>query len=217
MISLLMKLFLNSQPKLHFDPHEVVTFDKLIAEIHEGKPLTGEIPFSKYRFLQYLALQDEFIFHGSNNKTLEILEPRKQTLFNSQPTEAVFASTEPMWSVFYAVFDRSKAVGSFRNGCLVYKNRKYHYYALNKSIADQRPWTSGMIYILPKSKFTKVDNRKISFDEWVCYESVKPIGQLEVSLEDFYFKNKVTIFKENESFINTLLFNKMRTKAMGSR
>jgi hypothetical protein len=44
--------------------------------------------------------------HGSNNRHIVQFEPRKQTLFNGQYVEAVFATQDGIWAVFYAVFNR---------------------------------------------------------------------------------------------------------------
>lgn len=211
MISILMKTLLYSSPKIEFSPEEIVEYDKLISKIYEGQLIPMELPFPKYRFLQYLTLQGNFIFHGSNNLDIDIFEPREQTLFNGRRTKAVFATSEPIWSMFYAVFDRSKLVGGFRNGCLVYKNKKYHFYSLNKSTMKNGPWTSGTVYILPKNMFKAADNGNIRFDEWVCHDFVKPVNQLKIHSDDFYFINRVSTHKIHESTIKTWLLYKYRT------
>lgn len=211
MISILLKIILYTSPKIDFYPAEIAAYDELISKIYEGQLIPEKLPFPKYRFLQYLSLKEDFVFHGSNNLEIEMFEPRKQTLFNDKLTKAVFASSEPIWSMFYAVFDRSKLVGSFRNGCLVYKNEKYHYYSLNKSTMKNKPWTSGKIYILPRNKFKPADNRNVHFDEWICHEPVKPVSQLSVCAEDFYYINKVAIHMNQEPLLKTWLFYKVRT------
>lgn len=211
MISILMKFLLNSQPKMNFSSEEIAVYEALIPKIHNGQITSEDIPFPKYRFLQYVASKEDFVFHGSNNVEIDVFEPRKQTLFNSQLTEAVFASSDPLWATFYAAFDRSKLVGNFRNGCLVHKDRKYHYYSLNKATKENGPWRSGMIYIFHKDKFIPADNRKIRFDEWVCHDFVKPVSRLEISAEDFYYLHKVATHSNNESIIKTLLLYKKRT------
>ncbi len=206
-----MKFLLHSQPKMHFSSEEIAVYEALIPEKDQGQIISEENPFSKYRFLQYVASKEKFVFHGSNNVEIDIFEPRKQTLFNGNLTEAVFASSNPLWATFYAVFDRSKLVGNFRNGCLVYNDKKYHYYSLNKATQENDPWRSEKIYIFLKDKFTSADNRKIHFDEWVCHDFVKPVSTLEISADDFYYINKVATHSNNESFVKTLLLYKMRT------
>lgn len=211
MISILMKTLLCASPDIEFSPDEVSEYNELISSIYEGQPISYSLNFPKYRFLQYLTLQGDFVFHGSNHMSIDIFEPRKQTLFNGQLTQAVFASTEANWSVFYAVLDRNKLTGGFRNGCLVYKGKKYHYYSLNQSTMKNNPWTSGKLYIFPKNKFKPSDTGKFRFDEWVCHEPVKPLSRLEVGPKDFYYLNRVSIHKNNESTVKTWLLYKIRT------
>src|SRR5699024_12436505 len=98
--------------------------------------------------------------------------PPRSTLF---PYTTLFRS-----SMFYAVLDRNKLIGGFRNGCFVYRDIKYHYYSLNKLTLNNNPWTTGKIYIFPKSNFSPSDTGKIPFDEWICHDLVRPASQLEV-------------------------------------
>lgn len=211
MLAILIKMLLRASPKIQFSEAEIAAYEKLVEKVHQGQLSPEEIPIPKYKFLHYLALTGDFVFHGSNNAQIETFEPREQTLFNSKPTKAVFASSEPIWSMFYAVFDRSKLVGGFRNGCLVNKKKKYHYYSLNKSTMEKDPWTSGKLYILPKEKFARSDHSKTHFDEWICHDVVKPISELEVHPDDFYFKDQVSVHKKDESLTKTWLLYKFRT------
>jgi|SRR5699024_7294058 len=211
MISFAMKTLLYSSPKMDFSTNEIAEYNKLISKVYEGQLFPKDLSFPKYRFLQYISLHGDFIFHGSNNLDIDIFKPQEQTLFNGKKTKAVFASSEPIWSMFYAVLDRSKLVGSIRNGCLVYKNKKYHYYSLNKSTMEKDPWTSGKLYILPKNVFKLADNNNIHFDEWISHDFVKPINHLEIHPDDFYFKNRVSTHKKHESNVKTWLLYKYRT------
>src|SRR5699024_12152693 len=88
---------------------------------------------------------------------------------------------------------------------------KYHYYSLNKLTLNNNPWTTGKIYIFPKSNFSPSDTGKIPFDEWICHDLVRPASQLEVSAKDFYYVNRVSTHKNNESIVKTLLLYKLRT------
>lgn len=209
MYSFLLNTFLYQSPKIKFKEDEVIRYEKLIHNMYEGQKICEKLSFPPHRFLHYLSQTGDFVFHGSNNTEIDVFDPRKQTLFNGKITKAVFASTEPYWSMFYAVFDRDKLRGSFRNGCLVYKNKKYHYYSLNKATLRNNPWTTGKIYILPKSKFQLADTRRIYFDEWISHDFIRPIGEIEVREEDFYFINKVSTHQPKDSFVKTLLLYKM--------
>jgi len=211
MISLLLLILLYPTPKIVFNRNEIDLYEDLLSTINEGQFVNYELPYPKYRFLQYLSLQGQYVFHGSNYR-IEKFEPREQTLYSGKLTKAVFASTDPTWAIFFAVFNRRSLIGGFRNGCIVGRNRKYHYYSLNESTMKNKPWTEGIVYILPRNQFTKSGQGKVHFDEWISHDPVKPLGMMSVTLSDFYYKDKVATHKDKESLLKTWLLYKVRTK-----
>jgi len=165
----------------------------------------------------YLSLKGNYLFHGSNNPNIECFEPREQTLYNGELAKAVFASSDPIWPMFFAILDRSKLTGSFRNGCIIGRRTKYHFYSINEPTMKNKPWTEGMVYILPKDKFKISTHGTIQFDEWICSEPVVPIGKIAVTLEDFYYRDRIATHEEKESLIRTWLFYKARTLLADSK
>ncbi len=211
MMSLLFSILLYPSPTVVFSTDEIEQYEELSKSVEEGCLIDYPLPYPKFRFLQYLSLKGNYVFHGSNHHNIERFRPREQTLYNNVKTTAVFATTEPLWAIFFAVFNRSSLIGSFRNGCMIGRNKKYHYYSINESTIKNSPWTEGMLYILPKDKFHKSGQGKVQFDEWICPESVVPKGKIRVSVSDFYFLNKVAVHKDRESLFRTWLFYKART------
>ncbi|WP_160036936.1 hypothetical protein [Paenibacillus sp. An7] len=211
MISFLISILLYPSPRIEFSEEEIAQFEKLALSINDGRLINYQLPYQKFRFLSYLSMKGNYVFHGSNNHSIECFEPREQTLYNGEMTKAIFASSDPVWSMFFAVFNRNKLVGSFRNGCILGRRKKYHFYSINESTMKNKPWTNGMIYILPKDKFSTSIQGKVHFDEWVCKELVVPIGKVNVSLEDFYYRNQIATHKDNESLLKTWMLYKART------
>lgn len=211
MISFIISILMYKAPTVDFTEEEVEKYEKLSTSVTEGRLIDYTLEYPKYRFLQYLSRKGNYVFHGSNHCNIERFEPREQTLYNNERATAVFATTEPIWSIFYAVFNRSALIGSFRNGCIIGRNQKYHYYSINESTMKNNPWTDGMLYILPKDKFHMSGHGKVQFDEWICNEYVTPIGKISVSLSDFYFLNKVAVHKDKESLFSTWILFKART------
>jgi hypothetical protein len=133
-ISLLSSMRLYPSPTISFTTVETQLYDQLLDAIQENEILIEyNFPYPKYRFLHYLSLQGNYVFHGSNHPDITSFKPKQQTLYNNELISAVFATTEPLWSMFYAVVNRDKMVGNFRNGCIIGRNRKYHFYSLSKS------------------------------------------------------------------------------------
>lgn len=102
MIKFLLNILLSPSPSSDFTELEVFEYEGMIPRLYKGE-FAYDSTYPKYRFLQYLALKNHILFHGSNNPQIDIFEPREQTLFNGELVRAVFASADPTWSIFYAV------------------------------------------------------------------------------------------------------------------
>jgi hypothetical protein len=215
-ISLLFSMLLYPSPTISLTTEETQQYDQLLEAMQENEILIEyNLPYPKYHFLHYLSLQGNYVFHGSNHPNITSFEPKQQTLFNNEITTAVFATMEPLWSMFYAVFDRQKMVGNFRNGCIIGRNKKYHFYSLSKSTFDTDPWTEGMLYVLPRETFRRSGEAtadKLQFDEWISLAPVSPKWKLKIAPVDFYFLNKVAIHPDNEPLWKSWLLYKVRTR-----
>jgi len=211
MLTLVLKWLLRASPTMDLSEIEIAEYRKLASTIHGGQLINYDLPFPKQRFLYFLSLQGDYLFHGSNKVDIDRFEPREQTLYNGQLTKAVFASSEPMWSIFYAVLNKKKVIGNFRKGCIVNKNNRFHFYSLSASTIKNDPWTEGMIYIVPKDNFNKSGKGAVHFEEWVSSEFVTPVGKIHVDLDDFYYKDKVAVHDDHESLLKTWLLYKIRT------
>jgi hypothetical protein len=166
----------------------------------------------KYKFLSYITQNHSILLHGSNNPAITLFEPRDQTLYNGIMTKAVFATKDPIWPIFYAVFNRGALKGSIRNGAFTTNGKdRFHFYSLNKQTLEGAPWTTGTIYILPIDSFKHISKGIIQFDEWISEVPLAPIAKLQVTPNDFYFINKVGCHKETESIIKSWLLYKIRT------
>jgi hypothetical protein len=196
-----------------FSDEEKTEYDKIYEEaLVLNTCIAFESKFPKYRFLQYISMNKQVLFHGSNNQDINEFHPRRQTLYNGEFVNAVFSTRDGIWPIFYAVFNRSSLIGNFRNGCIEFKDEnRFYFFSLSKETIHNDPWTNGMVYILPRNKFTKVGKGHIVFDEWVSNESVKPILRIKVKPKDFIYLNKVSTHKSDESLLKTWLFYKLRT------
>ena len=210
MISWLLSTLLSEMPKPRYTAMEQEAYEELAAQYTNGQNPEYNLPYPKLKFLQYLSEGGHYLFHGSNNKEIDRFQPRKQTLYNNELVEAVFSAADPNWSVFYAVLNRSNVLGGFRNGCIYAKGRRFHFYSLNASTISNQPWTSGSIYILPKSSFRRASKGRFYFDEWISEQPVTPIAKLDITVDDFYFINKVAVHNDNESLMMTYLLYKLR-------
>ncbi|NIK79997.1 hypothetical protein FHS15_005181 [Paenibacillus castaneae] len=213
MYSFLLKRLFIQMPSIVIDSREANEYERLLLRASQSEGFIHyDCHYPKYRFISYMCKQKKCMAHGSNTSSIEQFEPRKQTLFNGKYVEAVFATKDAIWPLFYAVFDRSKLYGNFRNGCLRIHNEdeSYYFFSLTEQTMCEGPWTEGSIYFLPEVNFRRVSNRGVFFDEWISKEPVVPSYRLEVTKEDFPLLEKVSIHKSDESIFKTWFSYKRR-------
>ncbi|MHA7966743.1 hypothetical protein ACX93W_21770 [Paenibacillus sp. CAU 1782] len=218
MLNNIMKILFYSSPKVSFCDGEIDEFNAIFNAAINGDGLIEYTShFPKQRFIQYIANNKNVLLHGSNQKSITEFEPRRQTLHNGNYVDAVFATMDGIWPVFYSVLDKGKLVGNIRNGCLETRSgRKFYFFSITKETYISDPWTKGMIYFLPRETFGRASNEIISFDEWISEQPVKPMAKIEVEWEDFYFRDRVAVHNVKESLIKTWLLYKMRNRFLAS-
>jgi len=137
----------------------------------------------------------EVLVHGSNRRDIELFEPREQTTYVGQATRAVFASTEPVWSLFFAVTDTA-TVSSRWNACVLPDTsgagRTRFFFSVG--CPPDRAWTDGALYLLPRDTFVPSDDPA----EWLSFEPVRPLEVIPVTPADFPFRDRVFGHREDE-------------------
>ncbi|MFD0674912.1 hypothetical protein [Cohnella sp. GCM10027633] len=217
MLSLMLKLLFCRRTVPAFSTEERDRFEEMyLSAIRNNGVVCYSSELPKSRFIDYLIQEKSFVAHGSNRMNIERFEPREQTLYNGELVNAVFATKDGVWPMFYAILDRSKVVGNFRNGCLRTANDTRHYFfSLTKKTIAQNPWICGTIYLLSSDTFERTHKSRVYFDEWISRQEAKPVLRLEVSAEDFEYRDKISAHKPEESIVTTWLRYKFRTSRSG--
>ncbi|WP_010098362.1 hypothetical protein [Ornithinibacillus scapharcae] len=117
--------------------------------------LTYTSKYPLFMFLNYVIENKNVLVHGSNNHDITHFEPRDSSLFKGQPINAVFASSDGVWSLFFAVKNREEHM-SVRNLCLTMptkKGKKRYYYFSRHDDEATSIWRDGAIYMFSKDKF----------------------------------------------------------------
>jgi hypothetical protein len=218
---LLNKLFLPA-PELKMTPERATEFDaqyEILQTITKNEGSAYNCPYPKHEFLRYLVKEKNVLLHGSNHCELEKLIPKRQTDWNGKMMEAVFASGDGIWPMFFATVDHANYRGSLRNGCFVISKEglpenRYYFFSLNAEYRYKEIWRKGMIYVLPKDTFKKTDRGQIRLDEWASEETIEPIAKLSISPQDFSFLHNVAWHDENETIYLSWLRFKRRQQAM---
>lgn len=201
------RLHFLKEPELSLPSNVVEEYNQIFYEsiIHgKGELLSYKSSYPKYMFFHYLIENKDILVHGTNNPNIVSFEPREQTLFNGKKVKAVFASTDGIWSMFFAVINRKEYIGSLRNICLTTRTNKgikrYYYFSLNADFKGER-WTNGYIYLLSKQPFKQGGIK----DEWICEDNVKPLAKIAVSPDDFIFYKDVRSHKESDTHLKTMI------------
>ncbi|MBB6635290.1 hypothetical protein [Cohnella thailandensis] len=211
--TIILKRLFYQRIESDFSLNEINDFTRIYNKaLQNNGVITFDSKFPKYRFIDFIIKEKNYVVHGSNNKEIHLFETRRQTLYNGKYVDAVFASKDGIWSIFYAVLDRSKVVPNFRNGCFKARNNnRFYYFSLTQETWDKAPWTSGTVYFLSSELFEQTNIGRVYFDEWVCTQQIKPVLRLDVYIDDFEFLDKVATHKARESIIKTWLLYKIRT------
>lgn len=212
---LLNVFFLKKDIRFTWTVQESEQYDQLFEQLCQSdQPYILPEHVDILRFLYFIQQKHQVLFHGTNQGQIETFEPRKQTLFNGKDTVAVFASQDPVWSMFYAVLDKQKITGSIRNACIRIANSfvKHYYFSINQATSNLSPWTDGYLYLLKREHFQPASRHEIAFDEWVSAKEVTPLGRIKLKPEDFPLLQKVTIHTEGENILKSWFLYKLRLR-----
>ena len=173
-------------PPVALDEPRRAAFEELVAggeTIH-----AAACPYPAHELLTYLVLERGLLLHGSNDVTLDVLEPRPAHDFGTE-LEAVVACDDGIWPLFYAVIARDRTDRMF-TACLHVgrppRLRRFYAFATVSDPADAASWTTGAVYALPRTGFRREWGR-----EWVTADAVRPVLRVLVRPEDFPLRETV--------------------------
>ena len=152
-----------------------------------------------WEFLCGLAERREIAFHGTGDPDIESFEPREPIDFAPfGQQEAVFATSDPIWAMFYAIVDRDRYSVTLNNGCILVMDSEgrpgapYYYFSITRGALEQRPWRSGYVYFLPPETFVEQPSgtyagHEARVPQLASPVAVKPFARLRVDPSDFPF------------------------------
>jgi hypothetical protein len=217
LVRALLRLLFLPEPPFVKDDRKIRQFEGLTSSmlVHPEQAIDYDLPYAKHEFLQYLAQTRRVLFHGSSDLNLDRLEPQPTTDFNGKALNGLLATSDPIWSIFFAVLDWQRCRGSVRNGGFATGGElgsRYYFFSVDRDSLRGHPWTEGMVYILPKEPFIPTSRGAVRFDEWASVTSVAPVGKILVSPLDFPFLDQVTGHPDSEPVYLSWLLYKMRQR-----
>ncbi|MBI5156712.1 MAG: hypothetical protein HZA58_01720 [Acidimicrobiia bacterium] len=179
--------------------HEA-SFDSLFARsLAQGpNPLIHyDLPVPKWQFLCHLADHTGLALHGSGDAAITEFEPRQANdLSEFGNRKAVYAASDGLWAMFFAVVDRTGVVVT--NACIRLVDpagrtgEPRYFFAVSRDALARRPWRSGTVYLLPKEGFVGQDPMRfgdhlVSIAQLASVDAVAPLARVTVTPEDFPF------------------------------
>jgi hypothetical protein len=183
------------------------TADRLLA----GE--TAEIPEARLDFLRWLAGNRPVVFHGSPRDDLTELSTERRstdtTAFGNQ--QAVYASTDPVWAIYFACLRRDNGWTGTRNGSLgavggpLYPRR--YFFLHNQGSESPDRFGPGSLYLLSPRTFVADQPLAGAIDtaHLVSREHVTPLTRVDVRPGDFPFAARIRYYRDGEPIWRSLL------------
>jgi hypothetical protein len=208
---LLRLLPLPSLPAVVVDPATEAKFGGAADALLAGA--APDIPARRLDFLRWLAENRPVVFHGSPRDDLAELSTERRstdtTAWGNQ--QAVYASSDPVWAIYFACLRRDDGWTGTRNGSMgkpggpLYPRQ--YFFLHNRGSASPGRFGPGSLYVLPPESFVAdaplagvVDTAHL-----VSHTPVKPLARVDVTPEDFPFRDRVAYYKDGESIATSLL------------
>jgi hypothetical protein len=153
----------------------------------------------RWQFLCSLAARRRIAFHGTGDRSIERFEPREPVDFAAFGQQsAVFATSDPIWAMFYAVVDRARHSLTLNNGCLVLEDTgdAYYYFSVSRQALPLRPWRTGYLYLLPADTFVEqpgavYSGRPAHIPQLASPVAVTPFARLRIAPTSFPFLDRI--------------------------
>lgn len=216
------------EPPKHADPERDKAFDELLKAAPPGGRLEWSLPYPKHEFIRWAGQKDMFLFHGSTDPGIIVFQPIRESFELSDHSGrgnlgAVYATHNGYWSMFFAVVARNRLKGSMRNGVFTWESANgqtatTYQFSLEKDSLESRPFTNGVIYLLPKETFRRLalyEGGPLS-DEWASEQPIRPVASLAIEPDDFPFLDRIAGHDETEFLEMLRLFNVILAAAESS-
>jgi hypothetical protein len=179
-----LRRMLLTAPPAKLTAADEALFERLIRGVDEAdaKELSYAASAPKHLFLRYLLDRRPVLLHGTGDPAIELFEPRRQTDYDNEWTDAVFATDDPIWPIFFAVVNRPVA-RSLVNACSRRWGESHYYFSIGADPQSHEAWRTGWIYLLPRATF----RAHRAGSEWMSAVAVRPLARLRVEPSDFPF------------------------------
>lgn len=162
-----------------------------------------DLPWPRWQFVSHIIESHQLVAHGSQNREIEVFEPRKST--DAHPfgdRKAVFGAADGLWAMYYAILDRATHPMLLVNSAVRVERADgsltdpYYYFAISQSALDNRAFRPGTLYFLPADGFEamppmSVTGTRAHVPQRASLEPVVPLARIDVAPEDFPLLDRI--------------------------
>lgn len=196
------------RPSFDLDVPTLATIDRFLSDVRGrgvGRILDLDTilrdrrEVTPWKFLCGLADRRAIAFHGTGDPNIDSFEPREPIDFAPFGHQtAVFATSDPIWAMFYAIVDRGRYRITLNNGCILLLDPEgrygdpHYYFSITRAALRRRPWRTGYVYLLSARSFEQQPagtyaGRGARVPQLASPTAVKPFARLQVFPRDFPF------------------------------
>jgi hypothetical protein len=193
------------QPAADWDSNTIASFEQLFAQIMkqgQGAVIDYRLPAPKWQFLCYLCDRRSIVLHGSGGAEIAEFEPRQSNdVAGFGNRRAVYAASDGIWAIYFAIVDRCNYVTSLINGCFRVlepegRSGPRYFFSINRDAPPHHPWRDGTVYLLPRDSFEpqplqEYRGAAIEIAQWASLVPVRPLAKLAVGPGDFPFLDQI--------------------------
>lgn len=203
-ITMILPDYWLTRPPTSLTPALRADFDALYQAVKHGagSSIDYSLPAPKWQFLCYLADHHPIVLHGSGSPAIAQFEPRQSSDLNDFGRQkAVYAASDGIWAMFFAIVDRERYPMSVSNACIrLAENGQIgeprYVFSVSRQFLPQRPWRTGTVYLLPRDTFTpepafEFGPATVHVAQLASLEPVTPLARLEVQPDDFPFLDQI--------------------------
>ena len=203
-------------------PGQDERFDNLADRFLAGDVSTLDEPgLSRVDFLRWLGEHRDVLFHGSSRGDLAVLEPIRLSTdareFGNR--QAVFATDDPVWAIWFAILHRGDGYNSTRNGSLRVAGddaaSRWYFFTVNRGALSDERFGGGYLYVLPRATFEREPPIAGVLDsaQWASFDAVRPLVRVDVRPDDFPLLDAVHEHGDESGLVTILRAGRFRRRA----
>lgn len=195
-----------TRPRAEIDPATRTGFDRLLTSVFEAgdsSSIPYDLPAPKWQFVCYAAERYDLAWHGSGEPAIALFEPRQANDLNDFGSQkAVYAASDPLWAMFFAIVDRDRFPLSVTNASIRLADEAgqvhgpFYVFSVSQQWLPQQPWRTGTLYLLPRETFEAqpllpFGPYQVHIAQLASRVPVKPLARLTIAPTDFPFLQQI--------------------------